>query len=141
MNAGIKNLLKRLSDFEEKDPKSRGLDLRLDLADMIIEQLNGRGWTQGELAMRTGMKEPQISRILTASANCTFDTAGRILFALGVKAKLTKRDEQAPIIRQTTTVMAYRAHRIAEVKTYGKYFTQTKDKTAQETVRYLVGAH
>ena len=140
MNAGINSLLKRLSDFEEKDPKSRGLDLRLDLADIIIEQLSDRGWTQGELARRAKMRESQISLILTASRNCTFDTAGRILFALGVKGKLVKQDETTSVVHHLFTVADFVASHVGEAETHAKCFTQKEDKTEEAPANYLVGA-
>ena len=46
-------------------------------------------WTQHELANAAQMKESFVSRILDAeAANCTFKTAGRILLALGIRARL-----------------------------------------------------
>lgn len=87
MDQAFKNILQTLEDFK-KTPESRGLDLRLDLAEIIIRNLNVRGWSQRELAAASGMKEPQLSRVIHSNANCTLDTVGRLLFALGTHAKI-----------------------------------------------------
>ncbi|KKL74080.1 hypothetical protein LCGC14_2068450 [marine sediment metagenome] len=72
----------------EATPESRGLELRLNLAEIVIRQLRELGWTQRDLASRTSMKEPFISRIVHSNANCTLDTAGKLLFALGIHARI-----------------------------------------------------
>jgi len=82
-----KDLLHILAEFEES-PESVGIDLRLDLADLVIRHLDGQGWTQKQLAQRTGMQESFISRIIHAESNCTFEVAGRIMHALGVRVQL-----------------------------------------------------
>lgn len=85
--SGIRDLLSDLDAFE-RDPASAGYDLRLDLAEIILRHLDGKNWTQKKLAEAAGMKSPFITRITHAAQNCTFDVAGRLLFALGIKAKL-----------------------------------------------------
>jgi plasmid maintenance system antidote protein VapI len=89
----IRDLLNDLAEFEES-PDSAGYDLRLDLADIILRHLDGKDWTQRRLAEAAGMKPPFITRVTHAAQNCTFDVAGRLLFALGVKARLIE-DVQA----------------------------------------------
>ena len=84
------DFLNALEDYKQNDPESQGVHLRLNLAEIVIRQLNANGWTQAELAERIGKKEPFISRIIHSDTNCTFDTAGRILFALGVQAELVE---------------------------------------------------
>ena len=85
--AVIQELLNDLEAFNNT-PQGRGYDLRLDLSSIIVRQLDAKGWTQKELADRAGVKEPFITRLIHAGTNCTFETAGRILFALGVRAEL-----------------------------------------------------
>jgi hypothetical protein len=85
----IQDLHKRLAEFEAS-PDSRGLDLRLSLADLIIRKLRAKRWTQKRLADEVGMLEPFITRVIHARQNCTFDVAGRILFALGISAEITE---------------------------------------------------
>lgn len=72
----------------ENNPESVGLSLRLDLATIILKALRERGWNQSALASAAGVKEGFISRLVHSDANCTFETAGRILFALGLRASL-----------------------------------------------------
>jgi hypothetical protein len=97
-----KDLLKILEEYE-KTPDSRGYDLRLDLADIVLRHLRDKGWTQKALADAAGMKAPFLTRIIHAAQNCTFDVAGRLLFALGVRAKLM---ELAPSAEPTEGVEA-----------------------------------
>ena len=85
------SLLKDLEDFD-KSPESRGYDLRLDLADIILRHLDHNGWTQKKLAEAAGMKPPLLTRVIHGASNCTLDTAGRILFALGIQGKLIEAD-------------------------------------------------
>ena len=87
--AAFQELLNEFKAIEES-PLSTGFDLRLDLSEIIHRHLGENGLTQKALADAVGMKEPQLSRILHAASNCTFETAGRILFALGIKVKLVE---------------------------------------------------
>ena len=64
-------------------PESCGMSLRLYLAEAIIAKLNQCGWTTAELAARSGISESYITSILHSDVNCTLDTAGRLLWALG----------------------------------------------------------
>jgi transcriptional regulator with XRE-family HTH domain len=92
MNRNVQDILQALHEYEQ-DPESSGVQLRLDLATIILRRLKAKGWTQRQLAQKSGFKEPFISRLLHSSSNCTFDTAGRVLRALGVEAKI---EEVAP---------------------------------------------
>lgn len=73
----------------DADPRSVGLQLRLDLADIIMRHLGLKGWTQKQLAEKAAVPQCHVSRLIHADVNCTFQTAGKVLFALGVKPKLT----------------------------------------------------
>lgn len=73
-------------------PESVGIDLRMDLASIILRKLREMKWTQKQLASESGLKASYISRLIHAEANCTFESAGRILHALGLRAQL------APVI-------------------------------------------
>ena len=86
---GFQDFLNDLAELE-KQPESVGLDLRLDLAEIILRHLDGKNWTQTRLAAAAGMKSPFLTRITHAAQNCTFESAGRILHALGIKAKLVE---------------------------------------------------
>jgi transcriptional regulator with XRE-family HTH domain len=89
----IQDILATL-DAYESDPESCGIDARLIFSRIVLRQLAANGWSQRELAKRTGFKEAYISRIVHSDANCTFDSFGRILFAFGIDAKqvLLERD-------------------------------------------------
>ena len=81
-----------LRDFEEFEDTADGwaMDLRLSLADIIVKHLRQLGWSQKALAERVGTTEARISALVHGESNCTFDTAARILHALGVKADLVE---------------------------------------------------
>jgi ribosome-binding protein aMBF1 (putative translation factor) len=95
-----RDLLNDLDEFDNT-PEGRGYDLRLDLSSIIVRQLAAKGWTQKKLADEVGVKESFITRLIHSSANCTFDTAGRVLFALGVRAELkeTTQAQAGPLPR------------------------------------------
>ncbi len=85
MTNDIRSMLAELDRFDQTS-ESVGLELRLSLAETILRHLKAKGWTQAMLARKAGVKEPFISRVLHSNANCTLDTAGKLLFALGVRA-------------------------------------------------------
>lgn len=74
-----------LSGFKE-DPQSVGFHWRLNLSTLLCELLEDKkDWTQKRLAKEAEMSEQVVSRILNADSNCKFETAGRLLFALGIR--------------------------------------------------------
>jgi len=88
-----REVLKNLDEFE-KTPESDGYDLRLDLAEIILRNLDRNGCTQSQFAEKAKMKAPQLTRLIHAATNWTADTAGRITHALGIKTKLVEVIEQ-----------------------------------------------
>lgn len=88
MSQKTQNILHSLREYEETVLESRGLEFRLNLAEIVIRQLRSLGWTQRDLASETGMKESFISRVLHSNANCTLDTIGKLFFALGINARI-----------------------------------------------------
>ena len=98
-----RDLLRILAQFEEST-QSVGIDLRLDLADLVMKHLDLKGWTQKMLAEKTGMHESFISRIIHADSNCQFEVAGRIMHALGVRIKLQQAaSDRLPFARPGST--------------------------------------
>ena len=88
--ATTKDLKKVLRDYQQNHPESRGIYLRLDLAQIMVRRLNANGWTLDKLAMRAEITVEELDSIMHGVAVVTFETAGRILFALGVTAKLVE---------------------------------------------------
>jgi transcriptional regulator with XRE-family HTH domain len=78
----------------ENSPEGYGFDLRLDLADIILDQLAKKKMTQKSLAEKAGMKPSYLARILHGSQNFTSDVAGRIFYALGIKGKLVEAKDE-----------------------------------------------
>ena len=108
MNAKIRSILAALETYKQT-PESVGLELRLSLSQTILRHLKAKGWTQSKLAKKTGMKEPFISRVLHSNANCTLDTAGKLLFALGIRARF----------EETVSGATHSTLRIADYKCQG----------------------
>jgi hypothetical protein len=84
MSKTYKGILKDLQEFE-KSPLNIGYDFRLDLADIILRRLGKLKWSQAKLASVIGIHPPMLTKIMHSASNCTFETAGKILFALGVR--------------------------------------------------------
>jgi transcriptional regulator with XRE-family HTH domain len=99
----FRELLNDIEDFDQT-PEGYGYNLRLDLADIIYRHLAKMGWTQKKLAEAAGMKSPLLTRILHSTSNCTFETAGRVLFALKAPATLTEVEPEPPALRIKTEV-------------------------------------
>ena len=63
--------------------------------DKIIEELVQRriaaGWSQAEMAKRTGMKQPAIARIERGGTSPSLDTLRPILDALGCELKIENK--------------------------------------------------
>lgn len=89
MTQDVQEILRALKQYEDT-PESWGLELRLNVAEIIISALRRKGWRQGDLAREASMKESFISRVLHSDANCTLDTVGRLFHALGVDAHMAE---------------------------------------------------
>ena len=69
--------------------QSVAMELRVQFACLVTDRLRSKGWTQAKLAeVAENVPESSISEIVHADANCTFETIGKVLFALGVRGKL-----------------------------------------------------
>ena len=84
-----RNLLKQIEEFENTE-EGYGYSLRLDLSEIILRHLNTIDMTQANLAEKAKTSQKMVTHIVHAASNCTFETAARLLFALGVKAKLVE---------------------------------------------------
>src|SRR5829696_2389996 len=121
--ASTQDLLKHLRDFEEQ-PSSRVYELRLSLAAIIIRNLKEKNWTQRQLADVAGMKESFVTRILHSDSNCTFDVAGRLLFALNVHAEFVEAHAAAlPTARRVESTFSGSV--TASWKTQGASFSDS----------------
>ncbi len=93
--------LQEIAQVRSRDPARIGMQLRLNLAEIVLEEMDRRGWNQKQLAEACGMKPAFIHRIIHSNSNCTFDVAGRIFFALGIKPQLSVH---AHIVRRVKPV-------------------------------------
>jgi len=94
MSHAVHDILRALAEYEDT-AASVGLELRVSLTETILRHLRRKDWSQRELAARTNLKEPYISRILHSNANCTLDTAGKFLHALGIRARFQEVPQTA----------------------------------------------
>lgn len=122
----IQDLHDELDQFKDSE-FGFGYDLRVDLGNLIIEQMQSLNWTQAQVAQAAGVKASFINRIIHAEANCTFAVAGKILHALCVKPKLM-RDER--------TFMNYSSHPVF-VKTGS---TNGSEKSPKWTARQEISS-
>jgi len=80
------DILDALCEFEQS-PEGPGLELGLSMSELVLQRLDELGWTQKRLAEAMGKKEAFISRVVHSNVNWTRDTAGRMMHALGIRAR------------------------------------------------------
>jgi len=80
------------------------------------------GWSQKKLAEAAQMKPSFLSRIIHSDQNCTFDVAGRLLYALSVRARI----EEAVSGTERQTIVTSRVIYRAEVNTYEQETTASE---------------
>lgn len=88
----------------ENTPESYAHEIKLSLSKCVIDRLMANQWTQKQLADRIGVTEPFISRVLSGDANFTADTAGKFLFACGVRARIVPVGETNRLTQLETMV-------------------------------------
>lgn len=130
MSTNIQQILDALDDYERNDPLSRGLEFRLNLAEIILRNLDKKGWSQGDLARKANLKDSYVSRVIHSNANCTLETAGNLLFALGVDAKIEEQHPQSvstkSFVAQTDKFLVYKQQRYP----HGQEITEKTEATA-----------
>jgi len=133
MNSRIQSLRDSLEAYRRTSPESVGLDLRLDFSGIIIRNLRKKGWSQRDLALKAGYKESFISRLLHSNANCTFETAGNVLFALGLRAGLEERAEsvQGSICTELASALPLSVY--LEDSTYAEESIQSSEEAIEGT--------
>ena len=113
----MSKVLEVIAEYEQT-PESYGLELGLSFSEMVLQRLDELGWTQKRLAEESGMKQAFISRLVHSDANWTRDTAGRMLHALGIRARFHRHPPVAwnTIVRTDGT----NCWQAAEATTYGE---------------------
>jgi len=92
----ISELNRILLDLEDS-PEGVGYDLRLNLSEIILRHLKSKGWTQRRLADESKKLESYITRVVHSQQNCSLDTIGEILYALGIRASLMENPQPMAI--------------------------------------------
>ena len=87
MSKVLDELTNFLEEFDES-PQGYGTQLRLDFAEIIWSSLVQKKWSQRRLSEQSGLADSVISNLVHGNKNCTLDTIGRVLHALGTRAKL-----------------------------------------------------
>ena len=85
----INNYLGKIQEYGES-ADGYASDLKLDLADLVLQGLDRNGISQRELAKRARVSESKISKIVHSDWNWTAKTAAKLLRALGIKATLVE---------------------------------------------------
>ena len=98
----LQDILSSIHEFEAS-PDYVGLGLKVDLSRIVLRRLREKGWTQRRLATACGMKESFVSRVIHSDDNCTLDTVGRLMFALGVDIRLEEVRQSSIVFDQGTT--------------------------------------
>ena len=92
MTAGTPELILPYGDLSARTASSK---LRSGLAYAMLVGLKDKGWTHQQLGEAVDL-DPTIINLLTHNrVDCSFEMAGRILFALGVSARLVLETERA----------------------------------------------
>ena len=80
-------LRERLERFKAS-PAGYGAKLRLDFAEIIWRNLERKPWSQRQLARKVRLADSVISNLIHGNKNCTLDTVGKVIHALGTEATL-----------------------------------------------------
>ena len=94
----MSDVLNRVKNrFEEfkKSPVGFGTKLRLDFAQIIWGNLERKNWSQRRLAKEVRLPDSVISNLIHGNKNCTLDTVGKVIHALGTEATLQERAPSA----------------------------------------------
>ena len=136
MNKDLQEILQALEKFE-RTPECRGLEHRLEFAELVIQHLKQKDWSQRDLALKASMKESFISRIVHSDANLTVETIGRIEsaldFHLDFKVRSAERHAEGSTDLHLVTADGGRT-RIPQQETsdHGQEFTRTKEASTGE---------
>ena len=94
MNKNVKAIRRHLSEYE-KTADCIDLEIRLSLAQIVIRHMNERKITVGKLAKLTGYSTLTIEKIMFGDVNWSCKMAGKILHALGTRARLEETDAKS----------------------------------------------
>ncbi|MFA7331044.1 MAG: helix-turn-helix transcriptional regulator [Candidatus Delongbacteria bacterium] len=98
-----------LKDFINSTPAyiARKVEHMLNLSVAISEWIEVKGMSKKALASDLGMKQSQLSRILSASSNVTLETLARIETAIGqniIQIKIPSRDPDYYLLFRKTNL-------------------------------------
>ena len=94
---------KRLERFEAS-PAGYGAKLRLDFAEIIWRNLERKPWSQRRLAKKARLADSVISNLIHGNKNCTLDTVGKVIHALGTEVTL---QETTPVAAAAARFLSY----------------------------------
>jgi transcriptional regulator with XRE-family HTH domain len=102
---------KQLMQDPEVAAAQARLQPKLDLARQVLHLRLERGWTQEELAKRTGTKQANISRLENAKLNPSVEMLQRVADAFGVELAVTF----LPIAEEHSTRVQLEQAQVAQV--------------------------
>ncbi len=89
-----------MAKLKEQDDESKAFfgeaEMVADVVNELIEARVKKGWTQRDLAQKTGLKQPAIARFESLDSIPVLDTVAKIALSLGVK--LTVQEPVKPIV-------------------------------------------
>ena len=98
----IAELNKRLREFQDS-PGGFGHELRMNVAEIVMRNLKQKPWTQRKFANVAGKAESYITRIVHGQQNCSLDTVGALLHALGVRATIVEKPASSVASKEGTS--------------------------------------
>ena len=101
MSQVLNRIRNRLEAFD-KSAVGYGAKLRLDLAEIIWRNLQQKKWSQRRLAKEARLADSIISNLIHGNKNCTFDTAGKVIHALGTYVTLQETTPSAELLSDGT---------------------------------------
>ncbi len=93
MTAGAPELILPYGDLSARTASSK---LRSGLGYAMLVGLKDKGWTHTQLGEAVGVDPTVINLLTHGQTDCSLETAGRILFALGVCARLVLENDSSP---------------------------------------------
>jgi predicted XRE-type DNA-binding protein len=121
----VDSYLKSLKDFGET-AEGYALDLRADLARLMLHGLKNSPVNQSELAKAIKTTPAQISKIIHSDANCQISTIATVLHFLGIKPCLMEAGN-------THVADTFRMSDYAKVAAHGEAAEATTKKAVGDT--------
>jgi hypothetical protein len=102
-------LRERLERFKAS-PAGYGAKLRFDFAEIIWRNLERKPGSPRRLAKKARLADSVISNLIHGNKNCTLDTVGKVIHALGTEVTL---QETTPVSAATDGFLSYQGQTVS----------------------------